>query len=189
MNFKFLHLLRLNLYVPLLSFNFYKKELYIKVKLSNLTKVVYFLYYHFLYKYKLLTFCTGIDISNIKNQFILVYSLLSIPFNNRLNLYVNCKIFDRIHSLTFFYKNADWLEREIYDMFGIYFLYHKDLRRLLTDYSFEGFPLRKNFPLTGFKEVFYDSFLNKLRYKYVELPSQLRVNNYQMVWNDNYYIN
>ena len=80
------------------------------------------------------------------------------------------------------YKAANWLEREIWDMFGIFFVNHKDLRRILTDYGFEGYPLRKDFPLSGFLEVYYNELKKRVIYKPINLSQQYRLFDFNSPW-------
>ena len=88
-----------------------------------------------------------------------------------------------IDSIMNIYKVANWFEREIWDMFGIFFRNHTDLRRILTDYGFEGYPLRKDFPLTGFLEVYYNELKKRVVYKSVNLSQQYRVFEFNSPWN------
>jgi NADH-quinone oxidoreductase subunit C len=125
---------------------------------------------------------TAVDYPEKENRFELVYLLLSLEHNIRLKLKTNVKEDDIIDSVTYYYINADWLEREVWDMFGVYFKDHPDLRRLLTDYGFDGHPLRKDFPLTGFMEVAYDEAAQKVVYKPLELAQGYRDFSSQNVW-------
>jgi NADH:ubiquinone oxidoreductase subunit C len=127
------------------------------------------------------------DLTAINNQgslyeFELIYITLSYKFNIRFILKLYIKKEDLILSLSNLYINANWLEREIWDLFGIKFLYHKDLRRILTDYGFSGHPLLKIFPLMGFTELRYDDSLNKIIKEMIELSQSLRLFNYVNPW-------
>lgn len=124
----------------------------------------------------LLSFSSTKLVSNKNFRFQLVYFLLSHYF--RLRLAVRCNIKNdsvMVESLHTLYSSAPWLEREVWDMFGIFFLNHPDLRRILTDYGFDGFPLRKDFPITGYSEVRYDEIKKCLVYESLELTQELRV--------------
>jgi NADH:ubiquinone oxidoreductase subunit C len=88
-------------------------------------------------------------------------------------------------SITSLYKNANWLEREVWDMYGIYFEEHPDLRRILTDYGFEGYPLRKDFPLSGFKEVRYDDSQKRVILESLELTQECRIFSFNSSWVEN----
>ena len=107
------------------------------------------------YQYNLLTMISGLDFIGFKSRFCVVYELLSPFFNSRIRIkcYTNEGI--QIESSTSLFRSANWWEREIWDLFGILFSKHPDLRRLLTDYGFEGHPMRKDFPLYGFLEYKY----------------------------------
>ena len=113
-----------------------------------------------------------LQISNKLQNYLLVYNLLSITYNYRLQL--NSFIINIIQSVADKFYSAIWLERELWDMFGIFSKFNPDLRRLLTDYGFEGFPLNKIFPLSGFNELFYSDIIKKTSYKQLELGQELR---------------
>ncbi len=125
-------------------------------------------------QFKSLIHMTAIDWPEKKNRFEVVYHLLSIFYNIRIRLYVRTEEFQSLPSLTGLYNSANWLEREIWDLFGIIFENHPDLRRILTDYGFEGHPLRKDFPLTGFIELRYDENKKQIVYESVELAQEFR---------------
>ena len=136
---------------------------------------------------KLLLFDQLIDITAIDHpsqnlRFELIYILLSMTKNKRLILKTNLKEGDGIDSISKIYKSANWYERECYDLFGIEFFNHPDLRRIMTDYNFEGHPLRKDFPLTGHNEVRYDELEKKVIYEEVNLPQEYRNFDYLSPW-------
>ena len=116
----------------------------------------------------------GTDYPEKENRFTLTYSLLSLTFNHRIYVRLEAVEEDTIPSVTKVYPTADWFEREVYDMFGVYFEEHPDLRRILTDYGFEGHPLRKDFPLTGYVEVRYDLETKRVIYEPVNLAQDFR---------------
>ena len=113
---------------------------------------------------------------NYSNQrYTIVYSFLSLRFNKRLLLYSNVSEEDQsIDSITQIFESANWFEREIYDLFGIAFKNHPNLQRIMNDYNFQGHPLRKDFPLTGYEEVRYDENLKKVVYEPVTLKQEFR---------------
>jgi NADH:ubiquinone oxidoreductase subunit C len=118
----------------------------------------------------------GLSGSSNKNRFQLSYFLLSHYF--KLRLIIQCDINDDsilVDSVSNLYKSSPWLEREVWDMFGIFFFNHPDLRRILTDYGFDGFPLRKDFPITGYSEVRYDEIKKCLVYEPLELTQEMRI--------------
>lgn len=132
------------------------------------------------YNYDQLINITCIDNLNLSNyhknmgRFSLVYVLNSINTTSRLLVSLTFSANTIIMSLSSIFKSATWLEREIYDLFGVFFFKHNDLRRILTDYGFSGHPLRKDFPLTGFVEVYYNDSTKRLSYEPVELAQEYR---------------
>lgn len=161
----------------------YNYDLYLLINFSYLINLLKFLKYDTQFQYKIL-----IDICVIDNiisafRFQLIYSLLSIQYNIRLNLFFFLQELNGIKSITLLYENANWLEREIWDMFGIFFFQHSDLRRILTDYGFKGFPLRKDFPLTGFRELYFNENKKRLIYKKLILAQEYRLYNFRNPWN------
>ena len=129
-----------------------------------------------------LTDLTAVDYPSREERFELVYIFLSMSLNARILIKSSIKIEDKIESISLLYKSANWLERECYDLFGIYFLNHPDLRRIMTDYNFEGHPLRKDFPLTGHTEVRYDDLEKKVVYEPVQLAQEFRNFDYMSPW-------
>merc|ERR1712054_532703 len=112
----------------------------------------------------------------------LTYIFLDVKNNSRLNINVNFSEGYMIQSITSLFKSANWLEREIFDLFGIFFAGHKDLRRILTDYGFQGNPLKKDFPLTGYLELRYDEYKKYVGYKNIDLMQEFRVFNTESPW-------
>ena len=117
---------------------------------------------------------TAVDYPSREFRFDLIYILQTLKNNKKLILKTSLKENDTIESITSVHKSADWYERECYDLFGIEFLNHPDLRRIMTDYNFEGHPLRKDFPLTGHTEVRYDDLEKKVIYEPVKLSQEFR---------------
>lgn len=134
--------------------------------------------------FKQLIDITAVDYPQRVERFEIVYHFLSLVHNVRLRIKINIKENEPIESLSSLYTNANWLERELWDMFGIYVVEHHDLRRILTDFGFSGHPLRKDFPLTGFSEVFYNNETSKVEYKDVELMQAFRDYSYKNPWMD-----
>jgi NADH-quinone oxidoreductase subunit C len=108
---------------------------------------------------------TAIDLLQITCRFRLVYVFLSYFLNLRFLCLIKIREFQKINSLNLIFLSVNWLEREVFDMFGIFYKNHPDLRRILTDYGFKGYPLRRDFPLIGFKEIFFDEFTSKIIYR------------------------
>ena len=125
---------------------------------------------------------TAVDFPERKQRFELIYQLLSVKWNQRVRLITSLGEGAIAPSVTALFTSANWAEREIWDMFGIFFDGHGDLRRLLTDYGFEGHPLRKDFPLTGHVEVRYDPDERRVIYEAVELMQEYRDFDYESPW-------
>jgi len=119
---------------------------------------------------------------NLNSRFQINYYLLSYLLKVRILIKVQLDELNSLESITFLYNSASWLEREVWDLFGIYFKNHPDLRRILTDYGFEGYPLRKDFPLTGYTEVVYTTELKKITLKPVELAQEYRAFDFVSPW-------
>ena len=117
---------------------------------------------------------TAVDYPSREFRFDLIYIIQTLKNNKKLILKTSLKEDESIESVTSIYKAADWYERECYDLFGIEFTNHPDLRRIMTDYNFEGHPLRKDFPLTGHTEVRYDDLEKKVIYEPVKLAQEFR---------------
>jgi NADH-quinone oxidoreductase subunit C len=132
--------------------------------------------------FKVLVDVCGVDYPERVQRFEVVYNLLSLHHNQRVRVKVAADDVTPIPSVTGVYRNADWFEREVWDMYGVLFADHPDLRRLLTDYGFEGHPLRKDFPLTGHVEVRYDDERKRVVYEPVRLPQEFRKFDYTSPW-------
>jgi NADH:ubiquinone oxidoreductase subunit C len=157
----------------------YTRNLYISIELTKREFLLPFLLLlksHSKFLFLSLVDITAVDQLSLKNlsRFQLNYNLLSHYFQSRLNIIVNLREDEDISSVDRIYKGSAWLEREVWDMFGIFFINHPDLRRILTDYGFEGFPLRKDFPVTGYSDIRYDDAQKCLVYEPLELSQELR---------------
>ncbi len=130
----------------------------------------------------------GVDYPSDRERFEVVYHLLSPKMNTRIRVKLRTDAEKPVQSATGVYPGADWFEREAYDMYGILFTGHPDLRRLLTDYGFDGYPLRKDFPLTGYVEVRYDDEQKRVVYEPVELRQEFRDFDYESPWEGADYI-
>ncbi len=142
--------MNLNLFFPKSIIYTQNKNIIIKVPVSDFVKVVYFLQKHSIFKVEQLIDVTAVDYTNNQFRFELAYQFLSVISNKRITLVVSLNDTQSFDSISSRYSSAEWYEREIWDMFGIYFTKNKDLRRILTNYGFVGHPLRKDFPVTGF---------------------------------------
>ena len=139
-------------------------------------------------QFRQLTDIAGVDYPNRFPRFEVVYHLLDFKQNIRLRVKTKISDDDTIPSITGIYPSANWYEREAFDMYGINFTNHPDLRRLLTDYNFEGHPLRKDFPLTGFNEVRYSEKDKKVIYEPVKLEQNYRDFDFESPWEGTQYI-
>ncbi len=148
----------------------------------NFTPILLFLKKHSLSQFKQLVEIAVYDRPGKRCRFTVLYHLLTIHYGNRLTCLVQTDELTDLPSTTSLYSSAGWLEREVWDLFGIFFTNHLDLRRILTDYGFSGFPLRKDFPLTGFLEVFYSDEQKRVIYQPVELSQEFRNFNYSSPW-------
>ncbi len=149
-----------------------------------LEPTIFFLKKHSKNQFELLSDIFSIDLLSNTNfyRFQVFYALLSLRFNIRINIIINLHEYQKINSIFYIYKNASWFEREIWDMFGIFFSNHNDLRRILSDYGFEGFPLRKDFPLSGYFEVRYDDKRKRIVYEVIETSQEFRLFEFKSPW-------
>ena len=157
-------------------------ELIFKISHSEILDIIQFLKYDERLKFKQLIDIAAIDYPNKEKRFEIVYLLLSIENNARVKLSINFDTNENITSITQIFPSANWMEREVFDMYGIKFKNHPDLRRILTDYNFKGFPLRKDFPLTGFNEVRYSEKDKKVIYEPVKLEQNYRNFDFSSPW-------
>ncbi len=157
-------------------------ELTVVVKRESVEKVLSYLRDHKDYLFKELIDLCGVDYPDRPERFDVVYHLLSLKFNRRIRIKVSTDEQMPVPTVTSVYSAANWFERETYDMYGIRFDGHPDLRRLLTDYGFEGYPLRKDFPLTGYVEVRYDDEQKRVVYDKVKLPQAYRTFDFMSPW-------
>ena len=130
----------------------------------------------------------GVDYPGDAERFEVVYHLLSPKNNQRIRVKLRTDEENPIQSATSVFPGADWFEREAYDMYGILFVGHPDLRRILTDYGFDGYPMRKDFPLTGYVEVRYDDEQKRVVYEPVELRQEFRDFDYESPWEGTDYV-
>tara|TARA_Y100000590_G_scaffold324847_1_gene368465 strand:- start:716 stop:1327 length:612 start_codon:yes stop_codon:yes gene_type:complete len=164
-------------------------QLFIDVEVENLISTILFLKTNEKCKFKQLIDITAVDYPQKENRFKIVYLLLSHENNLRIiiNLYISEKI--KIPSLTKIFPSSNWMEREVFDMYGIFFKDHPNLKRILTDYGFEGYPLRKDFPLTGHTEVRYSEEKKKVVSEPVKLDQAYRNFDFESPWEGTKYIN
>ena len=163
-------------------------QIYLKIDEADLTEVILFLKTNSKTKFRQLIDITAVDFPENEIRFKLVYLLLSHEFNQRIIIEIDVKEKEIVGSITSIFPAANWMEREVFDMYGIDFKDHPDLRRILTDYGFEGHPLRKDFPLTGHNEVRYSEEDKKVIYEPVKLEQNYRNFDYESPWEGTKYI-
>tara|TARA_B100000953_G_scaffold172009_1_gene141782 strand:+ start:993 stop:1583 length:591 start_codon:yes stop_codon:yes gene_type:complete len=163
-------------------------QLYLNIDNEDLLEVNLFLKTNKSTKFRQLIDITAVDYPENLKRFKMVYLLLSHEFNKRV--IISCLINENelVQSLTKVFPAANWMEREVFDMYGVKFKDHPDLRRILTDYGFEGYPLRKDFPLTGHNEVRYNEEEKKVIYEPVKLEQNYRNFDYESPWEGTKYI-
>ena len=163
-------------------------ELLVEVGENDLTEVVQFIKSNEKLKFRQLIDIAGVDYPEEEKRFNLIYLFLSHENNSRLKLLVKFETSQTINSITKIFPSANWMEREVFDMYGIKFKNHPDLRRILTDYGFKGHPLRKDFPLTGFNEVRYSEKEKKVVYEPVKLEQNYRNFDFESPWEGTNYL-
>ncbi len=157
-------------------------ELMVMVKRDAVVDVLRFLRDDPRCRFELFCDLCGVDYPERAERFEVVYNLLSLKLNQRIRVKVTTDEENAVPSVTGLYSAAAWFEREAWDLFGIYFSDHPDLRRLLTDYGFEGHPLRKDFPLTGYVELRYDEDQKRVVYEKVRLKQEFRSFDFLSPW-------
>ena len=163
-------------------------QLYVTINSKDLLDVILFLKTNKNIKFRQLIDITAVDYPENQKRFKIVYLLLSHEFNQRIILSYFISENEKISSLTKIFPSANWMEREVFDMYGIKFNDHPDMRRILTDYGFEGHPLRKDFPLTGHNEVRYSEDKKKVINEPVKLEKNYRNFDYESPWEGTKYI-
>jgi len=161
---------------------FKTKRLQIFVKKKFFKVFLVFLKFFWKTKFKVLVDIVAIDNISRKSRFNLTYTLLSTALNSRTYISVFVNAWEGVASITELFKSANWLEREVWDMNGIFFYGHSDLRRILTDYGFFGHPLKKNFPLTGYYEVRYNHTSRRVIFAKLNFSQELRVYLLNISW-------
>ena len=164
------------------------QQIYITINIDDLVDVATVLKTNQKLKFKQLIDITAVDYPSNEKRFKIVYFLLSHEFNQRIIISSFINDNEQVETLTNIFPSANWMEREVFDMYGINFQDHPDLRRILTDYEFEGFPLRKDFPITGHKEVRYSEEKKKVIYEPVKLEQDYRNFDYNSPWQGTEYI-
>tara|TARA_B100000287_G_scaffold333511_1_gene318683 strand:+ start:361 stop:951 length:591 start_codon:yes stop_codon:yes gene_type:complete len=164
------------------------QQLYLNIDSKDLIDLAIFLKTNKDFKFRQLIDITAVDYPEKEKRFKLVYLFLSHEFNQRILIDYQINENEVVKSLTSVFPSANWMEREVFDMYGINFKDHPDLRRILTDYGFTGHPLRKDFPLTGHNEVRYSEDKKKVIYEKVKLEQNYRNFDYESPWEGTKYI-
>uniref|UniRef100_A0A914V629 NADH dehydrogenase [ubiquinone] iron-sulfur protein 3, mitochondrial n=1 Tax=Plectus sambesii TaxID=2011161 RepID=A0A914V629_9BILA len=157
-------------------------ELEVLIHPTGVIPVLEFLKGHHAAQFTNIVFICGVDVPTRQNRFEVVYALLSLRFNARIRIRTYTDEIAPLESACKVFKGANWFEREAFDMYGVWFNNHPDLRRILTDYGFEGHPFRKDFPLTGYVEVRYDPELRRVVYEPTELAQEFRKFDLETPW-------
>ena len=163
-------------------------ELLISINPEEIIYVIQFLKSNESCKFRQLIDIAGVDYPEDEKRFEIIYLMLSHEKNLRIKIKVKFEIGKKIVSITKIFPSANWMEREVFDMYGVKFKNHPDLRRILTDYNFKGHPLRKDFPLTGFTEVRYSEKEKKVIYEPVKLEQNYRDFDFESPWEGTKYI-
>ena len=163
-------------------------QIFLNISNEDLIDVILFLKTNKNTKFKQLVDITAVDYIEKEKRFKIVYLLLSHEFNHRIQVDFSINENDLVSTLVSLFPAANWMEREVFDMYGIKFKDHPDLRRILTDYGFEGHPLRKDFPLTGHTEVRYSETDKKVIYEDVKLEQNYRNFDFESPWKGTEYI-
>lgn len=175
-------LFKIKTYFPKILHYIINKQAYVKVAAENVWNFIFFMKRHTNTLFQQLIDFSTIDYLERKFRFENFYHLLSIKYNMRLVITCITTEGGYLESIIKIYSSANWYEREIWDMVGIFFKNHPDLRRLLTDYGFKGHPLRKDFPMTGYIEVRYDDFGKRILYEEVSLSQEYRTFSLENPW-------
>ena len=168
--------------VPVKNVYFYNKETVFFINSRFLLNVLLFLKLHTHCQYTILVCISGVDYLTKSNRFELNYELLSLRYNNRIRIKLSINELDIVDSCEKIYISSSWHECEIWDMFGVFFNNHTNLKRILTDYGFEGYPLRKDFPLCGFIEIKYNELQKRIITESIELSQEYRTFDFLSPW-------
>jgi len=168
--------------IPCIQINLLYNEISCSIPATMVLPCLFFLRDNVNCQFKILSTITVIDYPEKKFRFEIIYDLLSLRFNNRIRLKIFINELTLINSVNTIFLSSNWVEREIFDLFGIFFINHPDLRRILTDYGFDGFPLRKDFPLNGFIDVRYDIVEKRVIYEKIELNQTFKFFKFYNSW-------
>lgn len=172
--------------IPIIFSQKINKEIVYIIHKKNILLTLLSFKNHIKFQYKILSCVSGVDFlgtcTGNSFRFSVVYDLLSIIFSTRIRVKIYLNEMSLLTSSISVFTNANWWEREIWDMYGIWFEKHSDLRRILTDYGFDGFPLRKDFPLSGFIDLYYNPEKKRILSQPIELSQEFRVFSFEGQW-------
>ena len=172
--------------LPIIKLELFGNQLSILIKTNQIEKILLVFKTHYKYQFKVLTCISGADYPDNLYRFNLIYELLSIKYNSRLRIKIITDEITPVLSVEKIFSGATWWECEIWDMFGVFFSNQQNITRLLTDYGFQGYPLRKDFPLSGFVESRYNIAQNRVIYEDIELSQEYRIFDYMSPWENVY---
>jgi len=167
---------------PLKRIQLFNSEITLVVKTSDIINILLFFKNNYLCQFKILSCLSGVDYPKRPHRFSVIYDLLSLRYNARFKIKVFVDEIGGIISAVNLYSASDWFECEVWDMFGVFFKNHPNLRRILTDYGFQGHPLRKDFPLSGFLEMRYNESHKRVMNEPIELSQEYRTFNFVSTW-------
>jgi len=167
---------------PIERVQLFNSEITLVVKTSDIINTLLFFKNNSLCQFKILSCLSGVDYPQNPHRFSVIYDLLSLRYNNRFKIKVFVYELGAIISSVNLYSTSDWFECEVWDMFGVFFKNHPNLKRILTDYGFQGHPLRKDFPLTGFLEMRYNESYKRVMNESIELSQEYRTFNFISTW-------
>ena len=170
------------------AYSVIRDELTVHARADDIVKVVTYLRDATPCQFSCIVDITAVDRPSRERRFDVVYHFLSPRLNQRVRVKIQTDEVTPVPSITGVYRGADWFEREAYDLYGVLFTGHPDLRRILTDYGFEGHPLRKDFPLTGFVEVRWDDEEKRVKYEPVRLAQEFRTFEFLSPWEGTDYV-
>lgn len=168
--------------LPIVKIEVYGIQHCFLIQMNLLKNILIILKNHFRYQLKILTCISGVDFPANLYRFKLIYELLSIKYNNRIRVKIMLDELTPAISIESIFKSSTWWECEIWDMYGVFFLNQSNITRLLTDYGFVGFPLRKDFPLSGYSESRYNIIQNRVVCENIELSQEYRIFEYLSPW-------
>ena len=167
---------------PIKKIQLSNSEIILTVQTKDIRQILFFFKNHIQCQFKILTCISGIDFPDSRYRFSIVYEILSVRFNTRIRIKIFTYELGEVASVISIFSAAGWFESEIWDMFGVFFKNHPNLKRILTDYGFQGFPLRKDFPLSGYIEMRYNETQKRVINESVALSQEYRTYYYNSPW-------